>query len=59
MTFIRSIIAVLVFLGGVVNLVSVATPAVPARIKTLLEFVTFRFIELTHIITLIIGLALL
>lgn len=49
-------IAIWVFINGIINIISVASPGVPQRIEFLLDFFPLNFLETTRFITLIIGL---
>ncbi|MDG2534114.1 bifunctional lysylphosphatidylglycerol flippase/synthetase MprF [Sphingomonas sp. HITSZ_GF] len=52
-------LAALVFVGGVVLLVSGSLPAIPARLKVLHAFVPLPFVEASHIAASLAGTALL
>ena len=54
-----NLLAVLVFIGGVVLLVSGATPAVPERLDWLAPLAPLALIELSHFLGSLAGLALL
>ena len=54
-----NLLATLVFIGGVVLLVSGATPTVPARLEWIVPVVPLVLIELSHFLGSLAGLALL
>lgn len=53
------IVAVAVFVCGLVNIFSVAQPPLPHRIAKILQLFPLRLVETLHVMTLLIGLALL
>lgn len=54
-----TLLAALVFMGGIVLLVSGSLPGIPARLHMLRDFVPLPFVEASHIAASLVGTALL
>jgi phosphatidylglycerol lysyltransferase len=57
--FLRILPALLIFSLGIVNIISVLTPALPERMKILRDFLFMNFISFSNIFVLVSGLLLL